>query len=318
MNVIQIKNNIKPNKSGRLLETIKKDFKTNKSVYFMVAPVLLYFIIFAYVPMVGVLMAFQRYSPRLGIFGSPWIGFKNFVDFFNSYYFLRLLRNTFLLSFYDLLFGFPAPIIFALLMNELVNKKFKKIVQTISYMPYFISMVVIAGIIIDFFSSTGAITSIVAYFGGPRTNLLGRPELFRTIFVSTNIWQGLGFSSVIYMAALAGIDQELYEAASLDGASRWKQTLHVTIPGIATTIIILLILRLGSLMTVSFEKVILLYGPATYSTSDVISSFVFRKGLLEFNYGYSTAVGLFNSAMNFTILVLANKLAKKYSETSLF
>jgi len=203
-------------------------------------------------------------------------------------------------------------------MNEIVSKRFKKVIQTISYMPYFISMVVISGIIIDFFSSTGTVTAIVAKFGGPQANLLGMPELFRSIFVGTNIWQGLGFNSVIYMAALAGIDQEQYEAAALDGAGRWKQTLHVTLPGISTTIIILLILRLGQLMSVSFEKIILLYGPGTYSTSDVISSFVYRKGLLEFNYGYSTAVGLFNSAMNFAILIFANKLSKKFSETSLF
>jgi len=297
---------------------IKKDFKANKVLYFMVLPVVLYFIVFSYVPMSGIIMAFEQYSPQKGIFGSTWIGVKNFVDFFNSYYCLRLIKNTFLLSFYDLIFGFPAPIIFALLMNEIRRKKVKKIVQTISYMPYFISITVIAGIIIDFCSSTGAITSIVAKFGGPSSNLLGIPELFRGIFIGTNIWQGVGFNSVIYMAALAGVDQELYEAAAQDGAGRWKQALHVTIPGISNTIIIMLILRLGHLMSVNFEKVILLYSPVTYSTADVISSFVYRKGLLEFNYGYSTAVGLFNSAMNFAILLLANRISKKISETSLF
>lgn len=297
---------------------IKKDFKANKAIYLMVLPVLIYFLVFSYVPMAGVLMAFEKYTPKGGILGSEWIGLKNFTDFFKSYYFFRILKNTFLLSFYDLLVGFPAPIIFALLLNEIRSQRFKKLVQTISYMPYFISLVVISGIIIDFFSSTGAITAMVIKLGGPSANLLGMPELFRTIFVGSNVWQGLGFSSVIYMAALAGIDQEQYEAAALDGAGRWRQTLHVTLPGIATTIIILLILRLGNLMSVSFEKVILLYSPGTYSTADVISSFVYRKGLLEFNYGYSTAVGLFNSAMNFAILVFANRLSKKFSETSLF
>jgi putative aldouronate transport system permease protein len=318
MNRIEVSKRLEPSKSVMLWETIKKDFKANKAVYLMVAPVVLYFIIFSYVPMVGVVMAFEKYTIKGGIFGSEWIWFKNFTDFFKSYYFFRLIRNTFLLSFYDLIFGFPAPIIFALLMNELASKRFKKVIQTISYMPYFISMVVIAGIIIDFSSSTGTVTMIAAKFGGPQANLLGMPELFRTIFVSTNIWQHIGFNSVIYMAALSSIDQEQYEAAALDGAGRWKQTLHVTLPGISTTIIMLLILRLGQLMSVSFEKIILLYSPGTYSTSDVISSFVFRKGLQEFNYGYSTAVGLFNSAMNFAILVLANKLSKKFSETSLF
>lgn len=306
------------NKSKTLWNKIKTDYKVNKSVYVMVAPIILFFIIFSYIPMVGVLMAFQKYNIKDGLFGSQWIGFKNFTDFFKSYYCFRLIKNTFLLSFYDLLFGFPAPIIFALLMNELTSKKFKKIIQTITYMPHFISMVVIAGIIIDFFSSSGAVTAIVAKLGGPQTNLLGKPEFFRSIFVSTNIWQGIGFGSVIYMAALSGIDQEQYEAAALDGAGRWQQTLHVTLPGIASTIIILLILRIGSLLSVSFEKVILLYSPITYSTADVISSFVYRKGLQEFNYGYSTAVGLFNSAINFLLLVFANKLSKKFTETSLF
>lgn len=318
INVIKMNKNLKLNKSGMFWEKIKKDFKANKTIYLMVSPLLLYFIIFSYIPMTGVIMAFEKYSVKDGIFGSQWVGFKNFADFFKSYYCLRLIKNTFLLSFYDLIFGFPAPIIFALLMNELVNKKFKKVIQTVTYMPYFISMVVITGIIIDFFSSTGTITAIIAKLGGPHTNLLAKPELFRSIFVGTNIWQGLGFSSVIYMAALSGIDQEQYEAAALDGAGRWKQTLHVTLPGIASTIIILLILRVGQLMSVSFEKVILLYSPVNYSTADVISSFVYRKGLQEFNYGYSTAVGLFNSVMNFAMLVLANKFSKKFTETSLF
>lgn len=300
------------------LVTIKKDWKRNKTVYFMVLPVIAFYIIFHYAPMVGVIMAFENYSIKGGFFGSQWVGLKNFVDFFKSYYFFRLLKNTFLLSFYDLLFGFPAPIIFALLMNELTSRKFKRSIQTISYMPYFISMVVIAGIIIDFFSSRGTITTIVAKLGGPTGNLLGMPKLFRIIFVSTNIWQFIGFNSVIYMAALSGIDPQLYEAATLDGAGRFRKILHITIPGISTTIIILLILRIGNLMTVSFEKVILLYSPSTYSVADVIMSFTYRKGLLEFNYGYSTAVGLFNSAMNFSLLVFANMLSRKNFGTSLF
>ena len=297
---------------------IKKDWKRNKTIYLMVLPVIAFYIIFQYAPMAGVLMAFENYSIKDGIFGSQWVGLKNFLDFFKSYYFVRLLKNTFLLSFYDLLIGFPAPIIFALLMNELVCAKFKKTVQTISYMPYFISMVVVAGIIIDFFSSTGAMTAFISKLGGPSGNLMGMPKLFRSIFIGTNLWQFLGFGSVIYMAALAGIDPQLYEAATLDGASRLQQIIHITIPSISSTILILLILRLGNLMTVSFEKVILLYSPSTYSVGDVIMSFTYRKGLLESNYGYSTAVGLFNSAMNFILLVLANTLSRKYSETSLF
>jgi len=297
---------------------IKKDWKINKAVYMIVFPVIVHIIIFSYAPMVGVLMAFQNYNIKDGIFGSPWVGFKHFADFFNSYYFLRLLRNTFLLSFYDLVFGFPAPILFALLLNEIRNQKFKRVVQTISYMPHFISTVIVAGIIIDFFSSTGAIAEIIAKLGGPTGNLLGMPRYFRTIFITSGIWQGLGFGSIIYIASLSKIDPELYEAADIDGAGRLKKAIYITLPSIAPTIIIMLILRIGNLLTVNSEKILLLYSPTTYSVADVIGTFVYRKGLVEYNYGYSTAVGLFNSIVNFTLLIVANFFSKKFSETSLF
>ncbi|MDR1914136.1 MAG: ABC transporter permease subunit [Clostridiales bacterium] len=296
------------------ITTIKKDFKRNWVVYLIALPVVVFFAVFAYAPMVGVLMAFQNYQIKGGFLGSPWIGLKNFTDFFKSYYFGRLIWNTFILSFYDLLFGFPAPILFALLMNELRSVRYKRVVQTITYMPYFISIVVIAGIIKDFFSSNGAITLLL----GSTSNLIGNVSSFRSIFVGTNIWQFLGFNSVIYMAALSGVDQELYDAAALDGAGRLGKALHVTLPSIMSTIIILLILRIGNLLTVSFEKILLLYAPSTYSVSDVITTFTYRKGLLESNYGYSTAVGLFNSALNFLMLVTANFTSKKLTETSLF
>lgn len=300
------------------LANIKKDWKSNKIIYAMLLPVLAYFIIFSYAPMAGIVLAFERYTPKGGVFGSRWVGLENFTDFFSSYYFLRLLKNTFLISFYDLIFAFPAPIIFALLLNEVKQNKFKKVVQTVSYMPHFISMVVVTGIIIDFFSTKGIITSIVAALGGPNTNLLTLPQAFRSIFVGSNIWQSMGFNSIIYIAALSAIDQEQYEAAALDGAGRFKQMLHITLPGIATTIIIMFILRLGQLMTVNFEKVILLYSPVTYETSDVISSFVYRKGIVDGDYSYSTAVGLFNSMMNLAILLTGNYISKKFSETTLF
>ena len=300
------------------IAVLKKDIRVNKALYLMLLPIVAYFVIFNYIPMAGIVMAFERFVPTKGVLFSPWIGFKNFTDFFSSYYFFRLIRNTFLLSFYDMIFGFPAPIIFALLLNEIKNKAFKKTIQTISYMPYFISLVVIAGIIVDFTSSTGAITNLVVALGGQRRNLLDDPSLFRTIFVSSNVWQSFGYGSIIYLAALSSIDQQLYEAAEIDGANRWKQTWHITLPGIAPTIIILLILRVGSLLNVGFEKVILLYNPATYETADVISSFVYRKGLLEFNYGYSTAVGLFNSVISLILIFATNKICKKFTETSLF
>lgn len=290
----------------------------NWQIYVMALPMIVYFIVFNYVPMLGIVMAFQRFSPRHGYFKSPWIGLQNFRDFFGSYYFLRLLWNTFLISFLSLLFAFPAPVIFALLLNEVRNRYFKKTVQTISYMPHFISMVVIAGLIRDFTDTDGLITMMVAALGGQQRNLLSDPSLFRTIYVGSEIWQGIGFNSIIFLAALSAVDQELYEAAIIDGAGRWKQTLHITIPSIAPTIIIMLILRMGSLFSVGFEKIILLYTPMTYETADVISSFTYRKGLLEANYGYSTAVGLFNSVINFSMLLVANFFSRKYSETSLF
>lgn len=300
------------------LDIIRRDFKKNKYVYLMVFPVIVYFIIFSYWPMYGVIIAFKDYSPGKGILGSKWIGLKNFVDFFNSYYVGRLIRNTLLINIYDLFWGFPAPIILALLINEVNNKLFKRTIQTISYLPHFISLVVVCGIIIDFTASDGLITTILSQFGVKPTNLLMRPELFRTIYISSGIWQGVGWGSIIYLAALSGINPNLYEAATIDGAGRWKQTIHITLPGIAPTIIILFILRLGSMMSVGYEKIILLYNSTTYETADVISSFVYRKGLLESDYSYSTAVGLFNSVINFVLIIIANTISRKVSETSLW
>jgi putative aldouronate transport system permease protein len=287
-------------------------------VYFLMLPVLVYFIIFNYIPMVGVVMGFQQFSPRGGIFGSPWVGLKHFKDFFTSVYFFRLLKNTFLLSLYDLLWGFPAPIILALLLNEIKNKAFKKTIQTISYLPYFISLVVICGIVADFTTSDGVITELLVALGGKRENLLGQAKYFRTIYIGSNIWQSAGFGSIIYLAALSSVDQELYDAAIIDGAGRLRQTWHITLPGIVSTIIILLIIRVGTIFAVGSEKIILLYSPVTYETADIISSYVYRKGLQEFNYGYSTAVNLFNSLINTTFLLITNKISKTYSETSLF
>ena len=297
---------------------IRRDLIKNRYIYLMAIPVVAFFIIFCYVPMYGVLMAFQNYKPQYGIWGSQWVGLNNFADFFGSYYAWRLIRNTFLINLYDVIFSFPAPIIFALLLNEVKAMKFKRTVQTITYMPYFISLVVVASIIVEFTSSRGFIVDVLSVFGFEKKSLLGDARYFRSVFVGSNIWQGLGFNSIIYLAALSGVDQELYEAATLDGAGRWKKMWHITLPGISSTVIIMLILRIGSMMNVGFEKIILLYNPATYETADVISSFVYRKGLQEMNYGYSTAVGLFNSVINFALLVFANALSRKFSETSLW
>jgi len=269
--------------------------------------------------MVGLLMAFQNYKPQLGFFRSPFVGFKHFQDFFQSYYFWRLLKNTFLISFFDLLIGFPLPIIFALLLNEVRGRFFKKSIQTISYMPYFVSMVVVCSLVNQFCSQNGAITQLWSMITqNEPASLIAQPQFFRAIFVGSNVWQSLGYNSIIYIAALASVDQELYEAAVIDGANRWKQTIHVTLPGISSTIIILLILRCGQLLNVGYEKIILLYGPSTYETADVINSFVYRKGLQEFNYGYSAAVGLFNSVISFILLMTVNKISAKVTDTSLF
>ena len=297
---------------------IRKDIKSNWGLYLMLIPFMTFIILFAYLPMGGVLMAFENYKPKLGIMKSPWIHLKNFQDFFGSIFAWRVIRNTLVISFLQLLICFPAAIIFALLINELKDNLFKKSVQMITYMPHFISMVVIAGIIVDFTKSTGVITQLVSVFTGSTDNLLANPNAWRPIYILSDLWQGLGFSSIIYVAALSGIDDTLYEAAELDGANRWQQTIHVTLPGIANTIIIMLILRIGSLMSVGQEKTILLYNDLILEKADIISSFVYRKGLQEFNYGYSTAVSFFNSVINTILIISANALSRKYSETSLF
>ena len=302
----------------RFCKRIGNDIKKNFALYIMVLPVLTYYIVFHYLPMGGLIMAFEDFKPKLGIWKSPFVGLTNFKDFFSSIYFGRTVGNTLAISGLELLFTFPLTILFALLLNEIGNQKFKRTVQTISYMPHFISMVVVAGLIMDFCSSRGLVAQIVSLFTGESVNLLGKPEYWRPVYIISGLWKELGFGSIIYLAALSGVDQQLYEAAAIDGATRFKQTIHVTLPGIAPTIIIMLILKIGQIMSVGYEKTILLYNPQVYETADIISSYVYRKGLQEFNYGYSTAVGMFNSVINLILLVSANKISKKMTETSLF
>lgn len=296
----------------------KRDWQRNKALYIMVIPVLAFYILFHYKPMYGAIMAFMDYNPRLGFSGSEWVGFANFTRFFESPYFVKLLRNTLLLSVYGIIFGFPAPIILALLLNEIKSTKFKKAVQTITYLPHFISLVVVTGIIKEFCQSTGLINDIIVALGGSRSALLQNPDLYRTIYIVSDIWQGVGWGSIIYLSALSGIDQQLYEAAEIDGAGRWKQMLNVTLPGIAPTIITMLIMRLGQVLGSSYEKTILLYNEAVYETADVISSYIYRVGLLDRDWGYSAAIGLFNSVINLLLLIAANKISKRVSETSLW
>lgn len=298
-----------------------RDLKKYKGAYLLAIPVVLYYILFCYKPMYGILIAFKDYSPAAGILGSDWAarhGMQNFIDFFQSYYFTRILKNTLVISLTSILFGFPAPIILALMLNELKNDKFKRLTQTISYMPHFISIVVVASLINMFTSDKGAITAFLSLFGVEKISLLTKPQYFVPIYVISGIWQEIGWGAIIYLAALAGIDQEIYEAAKIDGAGRWQQMLNVTLPGISGTIIIMLLLRLGKVMNVGYEKIILLYNEGIYETADVISTFVYRKGLLDFQWSYSTAVGIFNSVINFIIILVFNRISRKVSEVSLW
>lgn len=300
------------------LYTIKKDFKKNKVKYLIIALPLLFYIIFYYVPLYGAIIAFQDYSPRLGITGSEWVGFKHFIDFFTSASFGRVLRNTFVLSGLDILFSFPLPIIFALMLNEIKNTMFKRTIQTVSYMPHFISLVIVCSMIKTFCSYDGIVNGLIAKMGFEPFSILQSPPAFKYVYVISNIWQEMGWNSILYIAALGGINAELYEAAALDGAGRLRQTIHVTIPGIIPTIMIMLIMRIGQVLSVGYEKILLLYNAATYETADVISTYIYRKGLQDFDWSYSTAVGLFNSVVNFVFLVVANQISKKTTETSLW
>jgi putative aldouronate transport system permease protein len=300
------------------MKRLFKVINENKSLYVMILPVLLYYAIFCYKPMYGAIIAFKEFNPGKGIWGSPWVGFQHFTDFFQGMYFWRVLKNTVLISITSIIFGFPAPIILALLINELKSRYFKKAVQTISYMPHFISLVVVAGMITEFTQDNGVITYLLSLIGFEKVSMLTKPGLFLPIYVISGIWQEIGWGSIIYLAALAGIDQQLYEAAKIDGAGKWKQTLYVTVPCLMPTIMIMFILRMGGIMNVGFEKIILLYNPGIYDTADVISSYVYRKGIQEFSWSFSTAVGLFNSVINFFFLIIFNWISRKFNDSSLW
>ncbi|MDF2961085.1 MAG: carbohydrate transporter rane protein 1, family [Paenibacillus sp.] len=297
---------------------IKKDIIRNKYVYLMLLPVVAYYLVFEYGPMYGMQIAFKQFSPTRGIWESPWVGFQNFIEFFNSYYFWRIIKNTVLLGFFDLLFGFPAAILLAMLLNEVRSKILKRTVQSVTYVPHFVSLVVVVGILVDFTSKDGVVNQVLGTLGIPSVPFLIRPEWFRFLYVSSDIWQQVGWSSIIYLASIAGISPHLYEAARVDGANRYQQALHVTIPGILSTIVIMFILKTGHLLSVGAEKIILMYNPSIYETADVISTFVYRKGLLEMAYSYSAAVGLFNSVLNFALLIAANRLSRVWTDFKLW
>jgi putative aldouronate transport system permease protein len=303
---------------GSLLASTARDFRLHKWIYLMAVPVLAYYVLFCYLPMYGAIIAFKDFRGGLGILGSPWVGLKHFKSLFASAFLGRIVRNTVLLSVWDLAVGFPAPIIFALLMNELRNRAFKRGVQTISYIPHFISLVVVCGMVTDMLSSDGLLNDILVLFGRERLNYLLEPQWFRTIYVGSGVWTSMGWGSIIYLAALSGVDPQLYEAAVIDGAGRWKQLLHVTLPTIVPTIVVLLILSVGGMFSIGWEKVLLLYNPLTYDTADIISTYVYRRGLGQSDYSFSAAIGLMNSLVNLVMLYLANKISRAVGETSLW
>ena len=312
---------------GRLAESVtrkrfliraKNDLITYKYAYLMLLPVIAWYAIFVYWPLAGNVIAFKDFMPARGIWDSPWVGFSHFNAFFSSFFFTRLIRNTVLISLYGIIFAFPVPIILAIMLNEIPFKRFKRVVQTVTYMPFFISMIVFCGIIIDFLKMDGVLTMVLTFFGLPNQNWLMEPGAFRTIFVGSNIWQTMGWNSIIFLAALSTIDQELFEAARVDGAGRLKQIWHITLPGILPITMILLIIRMGAILSVGFEQIILLQNNANMYTSEVISSFVYNRGILDANFSFATAVGLFNSIVNFSMVIAANTISRRLTSYSLW
>lgn len=298
---------------------VRKKLKKNAGLYLIISPAVIYFLIWAYWPMYGVQIAFKDFLPGVGIWDSPWIGFDHFERFFNSYYFERLIRNTVAISVYGILIGIPAPIILALMFNELRSKRFKTLAQTISYAPHFISVVVVVGMILFFLSPTnGVINALIEKFGGEPKNFLADPGSFWHIFVWSGVWQGIGWSSLIYTAAMSGISPDQYEAAYIDGANKFQRMWHVTLPGIVPTIVILSILSVGGIMSVGYEKILLLQNGLNQETSEVISTYVYKSGIQSAQYSFSAAIGLFNNIVNFIILLVVNGIARRVSETSLW
>jgi putative aldouronate transport system permease protein len=290
-----------------------------KYLYLMFLPVFLYYVLFRYLPMAGLAIAFKDFNAFLGFAKSKSVGLKYFAQFFESIYLWRLIRNTLLINLYDLLFNFPAAIIFALMLNEVRGKRFKKITQTVTYMPYFISSVVIASMVVQFLSpSSGLINNILAALGGKRTYFMTQPEAFRTIYTLMNTWKNIGWNSIIFLAAISGINGELYEACIVDGGGHWRRMWHVTLPGIRAAIVVMVIMRLGHVMDAGYETILLLQNNANLETSDVIGTYVYRRGLKGGEYSYGTAVGMFQSVIGFSLVILSNYLSRRYSETSLW
>ncbi len=297
---------------------IIKQIKHSKYLYLIFLFPLLYYVVFHYAPMYGVIVSFKDYNIVKGIWGSPWAGLKHFEKFVKDPYFWKVVRNTFLMSFYNILWGFPVPILLAIMLNEVKHAKFKRVIQSISYLPHFISTVVLCGMLVNLLSTDGLLNQLVRNLGGKSVQFLMYPQYFRTIYVSSSIWQSAGWTSIIYLAALTGIDPEILDAATIDGANRLQRIKHVTIPAITPTISTMLIMNLGRMMNLGYEKVLLLYNGSTYETADIISTYVYRRGILGNSFSYATAVGLFQSVIGIVLLVMANKVSRKLSETSLW
>ncbi|MDR2501423.1 MAG: ABC transporter permease subunit, partial [Treponema sp.] len=298
--------------------TLKKIVK-NRYLYLLFLPVFVWYILFCYVPMYGVIIAFKKFNIFTGIAQSPWAGFTYFEQFFKSVFFWRLIKNTLLISLYGLIFCFPAPILLALLFNELKDGPFKRAAQTISYLPHFVSTVIIVSMFVEFLSPRGGlINNLIALFGGERVYFLGNPKYFRMLYTLMDIWRSVGWGTIIYLAALTGIDPALYEAAVLDGCGRFRQALNVTLPSIAPTIVIMFIFRVGQLLSVGSESILLMYNPAIYETADVISTYVYRRGLVDNQYSFAAAVGLFNAVIGMALISVTNAVSRRVSETSLW
>lgn len=288
-------------------------------MYLLILPTVAYFIIFCYVPMYGVFIAFQNYLPSKGVLGSQWVGLEHFSTFFHAYQFRQILTNTLAISLYSFVVGFPLPILCSLLLNQIPSTRFKRIVQTITYAPNFISVIVIVGMLLTFMSPTsGMFNKLVVALGGKSVNFMGQAKYFRHIYVWSGIWQGLGVSMIIYIAALTGVDPQLHEAAMIDGANKLRRTIHIDVPWILPTVSVLLILNIGGIMNVGFEKVFLMQNTLNLTTSETISTYVYKIGLLKTQYSYSTAIGLFNSIVNCVLLVLANTITRSMGEASLW
>ena len=308
------------NKKISFKENVKRDFRQNYSLYLMVIPVIAFYVLFCYKPMYGILIAFTDFDVRSGLSGSTFIGLENFRRFFSDPYFLRNIVNTVKISLASIVFGFPAPILLALMMNELNTKYFKRFVQTATYLPHFISLVVVCGMIRNFVSADGLVTTFISGIIGKniQESLLYMSKLFTSIYVTTDIWQEVGWGSIIYMAALSSVSAELYEAARIDGAGRFRQTISVTIPSILPTVVIMLILRLGGILAVGYEKIMLLINQFNADSAEVLSYYIYKKGLVNNDYGLATAAGLFNSVINLLFVVGANFISKRLTETSLW